>query len=266
MKRAVRGTRRQNRPVVRFTFVITEMGTGQSKIPYNPEYPRKLGEALSKGEVDQLHLDVEDQALYEEVMQLTASEFLLFMVKFGLQGLAQTKVPAGTRVETMKTNWRPFVKIWNESGEPVQATMNWHRARYPEEDRCEAGPITIQANTFGELPLPNDVDFTRELPLNHILLPREMHFTFPNGDVEKIGCINLNYGDYKAAVVLRPDRKYECRDEINRLFDEELNEEQSAVMDFVAETNDPRCPSATASQKNKVESLVRRILAAKPLV
>jgi hypothetical protein len=122
--------------------------------------------------------------------------------------------------------------------------------------------IEIPAGSIGQLPLPTEVDFNRDYPLNGILGTRMIVFRFPDGAERTFSCNNLNYGHSRGDVRIGAERKIEVCDEIPKDPPKQETAEEMAmgedIRDFMAEAADSNCPQVTEARYDEIAALVMK--------
>jgi len=237
------------------------MGAEHSKLPYNVENPRRLKDIVgwekTLQDFKKSGPNEEEQEQIELFSTLTAPEFKIFMVL--LLGVGMEKAMFDpSRAEKEKAAWKPWISVVNASGEQVHATM---KKTWPTEE-TEGDVIEIPAGSIGKLPLPTEVDFNRDYPLNGILGTRLIVFRFPDCAVRIFNCNNLNYGHSRGDVRIDAGRKIEvCAEVPKDPPKQETAEEQAMgeeIRDFMAEAADPNCPQVTEARYDEIAALVMK--------
>ena len=232
------------------------MGATQST-PYNPENPRRLSD-LPGWEIMLAELTKHQEVQPEDtefIASFTAPEFQALCTM--TMGIAMAEVMFDPkRAEKSEARWKPWVSVLNATDERVSATM-WCNGV------CEtAQPIIIEGGEEGRLALPEKVNFERDYPLNPVLNPREIHFSWDNE--EKVyACARLNNGHSRNDVVLQPGRQLaECGEVPKKPQEEPAPDDVAmslAILDFLAEASDPACPKITQERAEAIGAVLQRI-------
>jgi hypothetical protein len=235
------------------------MGGGTSKIPYNPENPRRLRDVIKGDEFIELFPGVEEKVLVEQLLDFTAPEYFAFMMRLAMQGMAFSMYDSEGMNASLTKNWKPYINVVNYCTDPITAVM-WAEI-WPERiQKLESETITIQPLETGRLPLPTQVNFNRDYPLNPILNQRTIWFGFPDGASIKYNCGGLNYGRSKGDLLVNADRTFqgieEARDSVP---DARPKEESDAIVDFVAEGSSCGV-HLTDERREVIEQLVTTLL------
>lgn len=233
------------------------MGTGQSKLPYNVETPRRMKD-LKCWEKKSEEFSQQTSGAYDKefVGNLTAPEFRAFIIGAIMGGMAMA-MDDPERGNKLNAKWKPWIFIVNESNETVKAElwMTWPTT-------FMEGEITILPGEIGRLPLPKEVDFNHDYPLNGIMNNRRIHLFFEDGQRKEVGCSRLNYGMSRGDFVIRMDRNIDVCEEIRdgeAVTEEEGDAEVSAeLQDFLAECFDPNCPEVTEEQAQAIADFLKK--------
>jgi hypothetical protein len=233
------------------------MGNEQSKTPYNVENPRRVKDLKHFYEIFQEYEALaNDKFDFEVFGNFTAPEFNLFVNGMMMVGMSMA-MNDSERGNKLNKSWKPWISIDNKWTEPIEAElyMNWP-TRTMEGER-----ITIQPGEIGRLPLPKEVDFNRDYPLNPIMNERDVCFYYKNGSTMTVSCNRLNYGMHRGDFILTGPNKIDVCDEIDEnapTVTPEQHLDGEELQDFMAESRDPNCPQLTIDQIKTITDFIEK--------
>jgi hypothetical protein len=159
------------------------------------------------------------------------------------------------RGKKLKKQWNAHIKVVNRTEERISVAMHFN-------DILE-GELAIEPGQIGRLPLPTEVNFERDYPLNHILNDRRIDIRFADESVVKYNCGQLNAGLHKGDLIVDADKSLTSCEELN---DTTLTPEQAAdgvgMRDFMAEAGDPLCIPLSDETATKIQALIDRCIPA----
>jgi hypothetical protein len=233
------------------------MGVGQSKIPYNVENPRRVRDLKTFHKIIQEYKALANDNFDLEVFaNFTAPKFRIFMIGAMMFGIPMV-MNDPERGNKLNNRWKPWISILNKWTEPIEAELYMNRpTRIMEGER-----ITIQPGEIGRLPLPKEVDFNRDDPLNPIMNDRDVCFYNKTGQSLTVSCNRLNYGMTRGDFVLNSPTEIDVCDEINENDPSVAPKRQNnaaELNDFMAEANDPSCPDLTEDQIKTIMDFTKK--------
>lgn len=223
------------------------MGSEQSKTPYNIENPRRMKDLKTFNKILQKYEALATDKLDVNVFgNFTAPEFRIFMMGTMILGMNMA-MDDPELANRLNNSWKPWISIFNKWTEPIEAELYMNLpTRIMEGER-----ITIQPGEIGRLPLPKEVDFNDNWPLNPILNDRDVCFYYKTGQSMTVSCILLNNGMDRGDFVLSGPTEIDVCDEINEnesSVTPEYQNNAAELHDFIAESYDPSCPDLTEDQ------------------
>lgn len=233
------------------------MGNEQSKTPYNVENPRRVRDLKNFHKIFQKYEALANDKFDLEVFgNFTAPEFNLFMKCTMMVGMAMATTDP-ERGNKLNKSWKPWISIDNKWTEPIEAELYMN---YPTRI-MEGERITIQPGKIGRLPLPKEVDFNHERPLNPIMNERDVCFYYKNGQTMTVRCSRLNNGMSRGDFILTDPNNIDVCDEIDEnapTVTPEQQDNREELQDFMAESRDPNCPRLTIDQIKTITDFIEK--------